>query len=45
MENMSLPDGTRSTETNTIEEFKREFREKIMPLLKKPAHKRNHEQG
>ena len=34
MENMPLPDRTRSTETNTVEEFEREFREENMPLLR-----------
>ena len=34
MENMSLPDGTRSTETKTVEEFERGFREENMPLLR-----------
>ena len=34
MENMTLPDGTRSTETKVIEEFEREFREENMPLLR-----------
>ena len=33
MENMTLPDGTRSTETKVIEEFEREFLEENMPLL------------
>jgi hypothetical protein len=34
MENMSLPGGTHSTETNTVEEFESEFREENMPLLR-----------
>ena len=34
MENISLPDGTRSTETKTIEEFEMGFREENIPLLR-----------
>jgi hypothetical protein len=34
MENISLQDGTRSTETKTVEEFERGFREENMPLLR-----------
>jgi hypothetical protein len=34
MENMPLPDGTRSTEAKTVEVFEREFREENMPLLR-----------
>ena len=45
MENMSLPDGTRSTETKTVEQYERRFREEKYDLNKKPAHKRNDEQG
>jgi hypothetical protein len=33
MENMPLPYGTCSTETKTVEEFYRKFREENMPLL------------
>ena len=34
MKNMSLPDGTRSTETKTVEEYEMGFREENIPLLR-----------